>query len=288
MNFYFLPEPTIHGGIKVGFQFAAMLRQLGIDIVIATPNGSAPQWFSSQLPVLSREKVIANLTPQDHVIFSLPYDYDELKELPARMIFHCQGTDPAIIPILKDQSVEILTCWTQAEEFVSEFSRDSENVGISVSRNFYYSGDAKLSRSYATMPRRGVLPFPEKLNGFQEYQIDNMNEGVASQILKQSSGFLALSENEWFGLPSLEAMASGCIVVSPKTLGGVEYLIAGENCFVGKVENLSELMSEVLSSEQKHQRVRQKALEMSYRYHPRAQFKKLQKLFVSGGLKFLR
>jgi hypothetical protein len=47
-------------------------------------------------------------------------------------------------------------------------------------------------------------------------------------------------------------------------------------------------MSEVLSSEQKHQRVRQKALEMSYRYHPRAQFKKLQKLFVSGGLKLLR
>jgi hypothetical protein len=27
---------------------------------------------------------------------------------------------------------------------------------------------------------------------------------------------------------------------------------------------------------------------MSYRYHPRAQFKKLQKLFASGGLKFLR
>ena len=288
MNFYFLPTPTIHGGIKVGFQFAAMLRQLGIDVVIATPNGSAPQWFASQLPVLPREKVIANLTPKDRVIFSLPYDYDELKELPARMIFHCQGTDPAIIPILQDQRVEILTCWTQAEEFVSEFSRDSENVGISVSRNFYYSGEAKLSRSYATMPRRGVLPFPEKLNGFQEYQIDNMHEDVASQILKQSSGFLALSENEWFGLPSLEAMASGCIVVSPKTLGGVEYLIAGENCFMGKVENLSELMSDVLRAEQKHQRVRQRALETSYRYHPRAQFKKLQKLFASGGLKFLR
>jgi glycosyltransferase involved in cell wall biosynthesis len=288
VNFYFLPEPTIHGGIKVGFQFAAMLRQLGIEVVIATPNGSAPQWFSSQLPVVSREKVISNLTPQDRVIFSLPYDYDELKELPARLIFHCQGTDPAIIPILQDEKVEILTCWTQAEEFVSDFSRDSENVGISVSRNFYYSGESKLPRSYATMPRRGVLLSPEKLNGFQEYQIDNMHEGAASQILKQSSGFLARSENEWFGLPSLEAMASGCIVVSPKTLGGVEYLIAGENCFVEKVENLSEQMFEVLRSEQKHQHVRQRAIEMSYRYHPRAQFKKLQKLFVSGGLKFLR
>lgn len=288
MNFYFLPEPTIHGGIKVGFQFATMLRQLGIDVVIATPNGSAPQWFSSQLPVLSQEKVIPNLTPKDRVIFSLPYDYYKLKKLPARMIFHCQGTDSAIIPILQDEKVEILTCWTQAEEFVSEFLRDSENVGISVSRNFYYSGESKLSRSYATMPRRGVLPFPEKLNGFKKYQIDNMHEDVASQILRQSSGFLALSENEWFGLPSLEAMASGCIVVSPKTLGGVEYLIAGENCFVEKVENLSELMSEVLRSEQKHQHLRQRALEMSYRYHPRAQFKKLQKLFVSGGLKFLR
>ena len=80
MIYYFLPEPTIHGGIKVGFQFAEMLRQLGFGVVVATPNGSAPQWFASQVPVVSRENVLSKLTTKDRIIFSLPHDYEGLKK----------------------------------------------------------------------------------------------------------------------------------------------------------------------------------------------------------------
>ena len=107
--FYFLPEPTIHGGIKVGFQFSELLRQLGIDVVMATPDGGAPQWFPTQIPIGSRESILPNLTPRDRVIFSLPYDYDELKQSGAKLIFHCQGTDEAIVPILKDDILYVFS-----------------------------------------------------------------------------------------------------------------------------------------------------------------------------------
>lgn len=287
MIFYFLPTPTIHGGIKVGFQFSALLCELGVNVVIATPNGAAPQWFPSQLPVLSREKVMRDLTSEDRVIFSLPHDYEELRKSSARLIFHCQGTDEAIIPILQDENVEILTCWGQANEFVTRFSRKSVNVGISISRTFFYSGEAKSPGTYAFMPRRGFLPSQKKLIMFHGRPIHNANESQVVQVLKKSSVFVALSENEWFGLPALEAMASGCIVVSPKTLGGSEYLIHGENCFVEKVEDLVERVFEVLGNEQDHQHLRQAALEMSYHYHPRTQLRNLRKILESGGLECL-
>jgi hypothetical protein len=285
--FYFLPEPTIHGGIKVGFQFAAMLSELGLEIVVVTPNGAAPQWFTTRVPVTRREKVVSMLSPKDRVIFSLPQDYEILKELPAKSIFHCQGTDPAIIPVLMDQEVEILTCWTQANDFASKFSRDSVDVGISISSEFFYSGKIKTSQSFATMPRRGNLPFPEKLKPFNEYRIDRMNESMTAKILQKASGFLALSENEWFGLPALEAMAAGCIVVSPSTVGGNEYLISGENCFIESSENLSTRMVEVLNSEEKFDYLRLAAMKISYNYHPASHFRKLQNQIKEGKLKFL-
>lgn len=285
--FYFLPEPTIHGGIKVGFQFAAMLSELGLEIVVVTPNGAAPQWFTTRVPVTRREKVVSILSPKDRVIFSLPQDYQILKELSAKLIFHCQGTDPAIIPVLMDQEVEILTCWTQANEFASKFSRDSVDVGISVSREFFYSGKIKTSRSFATMPRRGNLPFSEKLKQFNEYQIDKMNESMTAKILQKASGFLARSEYEWFGLPALEAMAAGCVVVSPQTVGGNEYLISGQNCLIETSENLSMKMAEVLSFEDKFDYLRMAAMQMSYNYHPASHFRKLQNQIEEGKLKFL-
>ena len=99
---------------------------------------------------------------------------------------------------------------------------------------------------------------------------------------------MALSENEWFGLPALEAMAAGCLVVSPKTIGGGEYLNHEVNSYIEKVEELSERMSHLLGNEQRYEHIRQSALETSYKYHPRVQFQKLQKMIESGGLKFLR
>lgn len=287
MIFYLLPEPTIHGGIKVGFQFTAMLRQLGFDVVVVTPNGSAPQWFASDVPVLRREIVLPKLNTKDQVIFSLPHDYEELKQTGARLVFHCQGTDELIIPILQDEGVEILTCWEQADEFVSKYGRESENVGISISRIFFYSGQLKQPGTYAIMPRRGSLPHPNKLSGFEKREIHEMKEGQVAGIFKKTSGFIALSENEWFGLPALEAMAAGCLVVTPKTIGGGEYLIDRKNCFVEQLDHLAERMSQVLNHEEEHSRLRQEAINTSYKYHPRSQFQHLQKIITSGGLKFL-
>ena len=48
--------------------------------------------------------------------------------------------------------------------------------------------------------------------------------------MKHCSIYLATAEGEWSGLPALEAMSAGCVVVSVPVLGGMEYLDDGVNC----------------------------------------------------------
>ena len=288
MLYYFLPQPTIHGGIKVGFQFASMLRKLGAEVSMVTPNGSAPNWFPSNLTVLRRERVLPALTKTDKVLFSHPRDYQDLEKTGAKMIFHCQGTDESILPILYDKKVELLSCWQQAESFFEENSRQGENVSISISEVFFYNGQLKKPGSYSIMPRRGTLPNEEKLVAFEKRVIDNRNEKETGEILKSVSGFIALVENEGFGLPALEAMAAGCVVVSPRTIGGGEYLTHGINCLISEVEDLSGTMAELLSSESKQEELRFAAMKTASAYHPRSQLSHLRRRIHSGGLKWLQ
>ena len=52
MIYYFLPDPGIHGGIKVACQFVDFLKRLDADAVAVLPHGAAPGWFQSTTPII--------------------------------------------------------------------------------------------------------------------------------------------------------------------------------------------------------------------------------------------
>lgn len=287
MLYYFLPQPTVHGGIKVGFHFASSLRKLGVEVVMVTPNGAAPNWFPSNLAVQRRERILPTLRKTDKVLFSHPRDYEALEKTGAKLILHCQGTDESILPAVNDKKVTLLACWKQAEIFFLDNSRQCENVGISISETFFYNGQVKKPGSYSVMPRRGVLQHEEMLVDFEKRVIDNRTEKETAEILKSTSGFIALAENEWFGLPALEAMAAGCLVVSPQAIGGGEYLKHGTNCLISEIDELSGKMLELLSSESKQEQLRFAAMRTASAYHPSSQLAHLRRRIQSGGLKWL-
>lgn len=271
----------------MGFQFASILRKCGAEVIMVTPNGAAPNWFPSNLTVLRRERILPVLKKTDKVLFSHPRDYGDLEKTGAKLILHCQGTDESILPILNDKKVELLACWEQAESFFTENSRRGENVGISISEAFFYNGQVKKPGSYSIMPRRGLLYREEKLTSFEKRVIDNFTEKETAETLKSVSGFIALAEKEFFGLPALEAMAAGCLVVSPQTIGGGEYLSHGTNCIISEVDDLSGRMLELLNAESKHEQLRIAAMKTASNYHPRAQLSHLLRKIESGGLQWL-
>lgn len=233
MIVYVLPGAGVYGGIKVGVQFVDLLRSLGVDAVAATPDGEAPQWCRSAAPVVARADVLPRLTAADTVIFSLPHDHAVVRATPARAVFHCQGTDPAILPVLEDPAVVLLTCWAQAAEFVrSTTGRTPIEVGLSIDDVFFERGPGRVERTVAHMARRGRTDVAAALGGVTHLVIDGDREPAVAAKLQSADVFVAVAEGEWFGLPALEAMAAGCAVVSVPTVGGGEYLHHDRNALV--------------------------------------------------------
>lgn len=281
MNYYFLPGVGIYGGIKVGFQFVDLLRSLGVQIVVATPGGTAPRWFSSAAPIVSREDLLPNLQPSDTAFFSLPHDYAVLQPTGARLVFHCQGTDPLIDPTLRDPKVMILTCWQQAADYAREKLRDPIEVGISISDCFFYDGALKEASSMAHMPRRGAEvteTIRQNLPGLRLGGIDGADEESVAAMLKRSNYFLATSEGEWFGLPALEAMAAACVVISLPVLGGVDYLSHRKTAMLAERDGLLQAVREVCdhASARLRERLRVGGQAVAAKYRRSLQRTKLQ------------
>ena len=292
MIYYFLPDPGIFGGVKVGYQFAELLNSLGLRAVVASPAGKSPQWFRSSAAVLDEQEVLRNLFPSDWALFSLQTDYERLKNTPARLAFHCQGTNPMHAPTFRDLEVLIMTCWDQATQYVKEhFSRDPVEVGISVSDCFYFNGDLKHGNTVACMTRRGkdiIMACEDACPQLHFLKIDNMGEYAVSSIMKKTEIFIATAEKEWFGLPALEAMASGCVVLSVPVLGGMDFLRDGENCIIAEAGKMPDRLKWISHPKQAELRakLRHNAVATAYGYRLSFQ-RKLLKGLLENRLKEL-
>jgi glycosyltransferase involved in cell wall biosynthesis len=286
MIHYFLPSAGIYGGVKVGYQFAELLWEIGRPAVVASPAGEAAQWLACSVPVVDREAALARLGPADVAIFSLPHDHAALAETGARLVFHCQGTDPRIDPVLRDPRLRVLTCWAQASDYVRQgFGREPIEVGISVSDVFFSGAPAREDR-VGFMPRRGhsLARRCRRRNRWLDFvAIEDSSEAEVARELARASVFLATARGEWFGLPALEAMASGCVVLSVPVRGGMEYLRPGENCVVSEPARLPEELGRLARPEAagERARLRRAALVTAGRYRRSRQRERLRQLLTS-------
>ena len=254
MNIYHLPGNGIFGGIKVGYQFAGILDELGVPILVATPDGQSPQWFSTNVATISHKRALELIVPGTNVIFSYPPDYPELLSTKSNLINHCQGTDDRMNVILSNHEVKILTCWRYAYNYTKKLTgRNAIEVGIHISDKFFYNGESKIKNQVACMPRKGsrLIDVCEKDNPQLHFvRIDNYSETKTAQILKKSDIFLATSVDEMFGLPALEAMAAGAVVVTVPVVGGMDYLRQDKNCILSSPENLAKSLNYITDPRQ--------------------------------------
>jgi glycosyltransferase involved in cell wall biosynthesis len=221
-----------------------------------------------------------------------PPDYARLKNWPGRLVCHCQGTDPKMDPILADHSVPVLTCWEQARRYIEEnYGRSGTEVGISISERFYFSGGRKADNLVAYMPRRGfdVVRRCMRRNGNLDFRgMDGLHEREVARRLQASGIYLATAEGEQFGLPALEAMAAGCLVLSVPVKGGMEYLHDGENCLAATPDEMPEKLRWAMSPQRAEwrARLRGRALATAMRYRPGLQRRRLDKC-LQGELSWL-
>lgn len=280
---YFLPDPGVHGGVKVACQFVELLGEAGARAVVSLPGGRAPTWFACRAPVVDEASALAALGASDWAMLTWPPHYPTLRATPARLVNHAQGVTD-MDAIYADPRVLLLTCWADAADYVrTRFARQPIEVGLAISDAFFFSGEVKRDARVAFMPRRGRTIAEACITAVPacEYvAIDGCSEVDVAAGLKSAGIYLATSVDEDFGLPALEAMAAGCVVVSVPVRGGMEYLESGVNCLVVAPQEMPATLEWITRPAQgaTRQRLRHAAVATAYRYRRSVQRRRLAAL----------
>lgn len=89
-----------------------------------------------------------------------------------------------------------------------------------------------------------VVSIEEKTNKIPDYinYVYKASQEEVARINNCCRVFLSTSVEEGFGLPGLEAMACGCVLVSTRNTGVLEYALDGENALLSDVHDIDGLV----------------------------------------------
>lgn len=239
------------GGMRVLFRHVEILCRAGFNAAIVRPRpGVAVNWFSSSAPVLYASKELG-LSADDWVV--IPEDYPgaivALSRLQCRRAVFCQNHYYIFNGIAPRRSwsdfgiSEVLVSSQTIRDFVARvFGIAPTHIPLSLDHSIFCSADVQRKLQVALMPRKGAYHIPfikgilhhlaPDLDDFAWVEIDGKNEHEVADILQQSAFFLSTSNREGFGLPPIEAMACGALVVGFKGGGGQEYATATNGFWV--------------------------------------------------------
>lgn len=238
-------DPRPVGGIRCIYQFVDDLVASGFSAsVVHEHRGFRCNWFENTTPVtylddIQIEKDDLLVVPEISVA-AVAERFPHapmliLNQNPYLTFLNSRLPPITSPPVLPPTAVGIAT--------VSEDSLDYLNLAfpeIPVERLHYgvpvVQGSENIrakERALAFMPRRRyddleqVLRILERrgsLEGWRLYPIDHLSQATTVQILKRSAVFLSFNQQEGFGLPPVEAMAAGCVVIGYAGRGGREYM----------------------------------------------------------------
>lgn len=228
------------GGVRIAHHHVAMLNRNGFDARIVLIDANRDTFFQEDIPY-------EVLGPQYRVragdIYVIPEPWGDLMRkllrFDVRRLMFCQnhfylyhGLGPG--NGFEDLGLHgVFSC----SEVISDYIR--RTFGIEEVPIIHNGIDherfkpAPKRRQIAVMPRKMRVEANFIIETFQRTHprfadvpvvvIDGMTEAETAQILGESAVFLAMSRIEGFGLPPIEAMASGCILVGFTGDGGRSY-----------------------------------------------------------------
>ena len=258
-------EPS--GGVKVIYSHVSHLVKNGYPaFVLHNQKGFKLPWLECEVPILYAEDNL-QISPNDIVV--IPEDHKEalnvFRNIQVRKFIFCQNHYYIFKGLQngdswQDYGVSKVIC---CSDIISKFIRNvfgySEVPVIhnAIHLNHFKPRDKKLQIAY--MPRKtpGELDFIRNLfkRLYKQYDyipwicIDKVNESRVAEIMSKSAVFLSTSIYEGFGLPPIEAMASGCIVVGFHGDGGMEYA-SNDNgywCDWNNITECAETLGHVIS-----------------------------------------
>lgn len=283
--------PSPRGGIRVMYHHVEHLVTAGFDAAMVhfEPNFRLT-WFDVRVPVIDGNQRLS-LEPDDWIV--LPEDYGAaftvFRNVPCHKAVLCQN-HYAVFEILereahyRDFGVEVVIAASRAtERFCREvFGLPTVFTPTVIDHTVFRPDPSARRLQVAFMPRKGAWNARMVMGMLHHKRVDlrdipfvpldGMPAGAVAQALRESSVFLSTSHREGFGIPPLEAMASGCVVAGFTGGGGTEYATGANGFWVPDEDplTLATTLERVLSELRRDARaldgVRDEAIATASRY----------------------
>lgn len=264
-------EPA--GGIRAIYRHVELLVQTGLDAAVwHCAQGFECGWFVSSAPVLSGP--------------TLAIDETDLLIIPEVMLSPENDPAPGCRKIIYNQNhfytfdfvppdgypgwTPTPSVWVSSAASLDVLRRVHAELPVEL---IPYSIDLELfhprprrERQVAWMPRKrpreaavlqALFRADERFTGVALAPVDGFTEEQTAAELGTASVFVALSHEEGFGLPILEALAAGCPVVGYPAGGGAELFAApgthqvADADVIAIVERVAELLGDGLSDRER-------------------------------------
>jgi len=232
------------GGVRKIYQYVDWLNAAGFDaVVMHQQRGFRVGWFQNS----TRVACFDDCWPPNPV---------DVLIVPEILAWQFVSIAPDAPKIILNQNAYQTFAWATEKYNVNPYTRsevlgiitgseDSRNylhevfpslpiarVRVSVDSSLFHPNTRKL-KQIAYLPRKKeadawqilqILRFRDALRGFNVVEIKDKSLEQYAAILRESFIFLSFSSQEGWGLPPMEAMASGCLVIGYHGRGGAEFL----------------------------------------------------------------
>jgi glycosyltransferase involved in cell wall biosynthesis len=260
------------GGVDVLYEHVAALRENGLDafIVHATP-GYRYRFAQRDVPVLDGSSRL-DVLKSDFVV--IPEDSAGLigmcRELSCRKVLFCQNHFYIFRGIAPGETWSDFgfSAYLCASDPIRQALQNWFGVSASVVRPpidaLYFSDESRLVGppvKVACMPRKGTedLRLVQGLlaadgvaakTGLTWLEIDRLPRPEVAARLQEAHIYVSSSAQEGLGLPPLEAMAAGCLIVGFTGGGGLDYASPENGTWVenGNPWALAEALAKVLTA----------------------------------------
>jgi glycosyltransferase involved in cell wall biosynthesis len=246
--YYLTPDQSApRGGVRMLYRHVELLTELGFSAaVMHSKPGFRVNWFEHATPVVSAGTT--TLSPDDILVVPEFYaiGFSDLPREPRKIVFNqgayhtfdhipFAGTAPGEPYSSVSNLVAMLTVSEDSAALVSYTfpTIPVHRARAVLDRRVFHPGEyPATARQLAFVPRRRptereqlmhILRSRGVLDGWRLVPIEGYTETQTAQIMRETPIFFSFSEREGFGLPPVEAMASGCFVVGFTGLGGRDY-----------------------------------------------------------------
>jgi len=222
------------GGVTKIYEFALALSSAGYSVAVVHQDpGYRPSWISINVRIVDAKNTVVGLNDLLVVPEFMSKLLSQLSGC-AKVVLNQNSFSPGLIGSYDEDVCAIIS----TSEYISRQAafcypeKKNFSIKLGYDHNIFRISESNKKRQIAYMPRRrsgdsrNILQALERrgsLKGWSVTAIDKLSFHQVAGVLRESMIFLSFSQREGFGLPPLEAMASGCLVVGFHGIGGAEF-----------------------------------------------------------------